>query len=153
MWSEYNPKTEENFWLTLVESSIERENNLGACWNRVSNIQSDGYSKVKWRGKEYKSHRLAYYFTYGEWITYLCHYCNNTTCSRPTHLYPGNDKDNALDRRDSNKVKLDMSIAKQIRYLWFVERIRPQSAIAVRFNISQALVSFIVANKEWIEDV
>jgi hypothetical protein len=52
------------------------------CWTWLAAKNPSGYGIVKWRGKKWLAHRLAF-FLINESIPdgmYICHHCDNPSC-------------------------------------------------------------------------
>jgi hypothetical protein len=71
----------------------------GGCWFWTGAKVPDGYGHVNLSGKQMAAHRAAWELTYGPIPDGLCvlHHCDNRACVKPTHLWLGTKKDNALD--------------------------------------------------------
>lgn len=73
-----------NFWKNVNILSDEE------CWEWSSYIhKSTGYGEIRWNGRQYVAHRLAYLLSGGEiddkaWIKRTC---GNILCCNPKHLY------------------------------------------------------------------
>ena len=77
----------------------------GACWEWQAGDRGNGYGCFKYKGKVYDSHRFVWLLMYGSIADGLlvCHKCDNRKCVNPEHLFIGNAKDNALDRRKKGR--------------------------------------------------
>lgn len=84
----------ENIILSTVENS-------DGCWLWIKSCFSSGYGQQKWKGTNYKAHRLAYNLFVGEIADGLIvrHLCGNRRCCNPLHLGTGTLKDNSEDMR------------------------------------------------------
>ena len=81
-----NKTADKRFW-TKVDIKEKNE-----CWNWTFSIDPSGYgSGIRYNGKKYNSHKMAWILTYGEvpkgmWVL---HNCKNRKCCNPSHLYLG----------------------------------------------------------------
>ena len=87
----------ERFW-----DKVERG---PTCWNWTASTVSFGYG-CAWDGKRrWYAHRLSWTWTNGaipEGV-FVLHKCDNPRCVRPSHLYLGDKKQNALDRKNRSR--------------------------------------------------
>lgn len=116
-------------WVEVV-----RVPSLGACWewDKSRCELRGGYGQVRFRGRIYRAHRLAYELWIGQ-IPHghgVLHHCDNPPCIRPDHLFTGTDANNARDMvlkergvnpvyssQDSPAAKLTLVDVEQIRML------------------------------------
>jgi hypothetical protein len=88
----------EKFWTRVVR----RPNN--ECWEWIGSTYQ-GYGVVQEalgsRGhyKNHKAHRLSYMIAYGKIPdgAFVCHHCDNPSCTNPSHLFIGTARDNNDD--------------------------------------------------------
>jgi len=68
------------------------------CWPWLGAHREDGYGVIKFDGKMYKVHRLAYLLAHGELSADLTvdHLCRMKSCINPTHLEAVTQSVNAL---------------------------------------------------------
>lgn len=80
-----------NFWARVEKTE--------GCWLWKGGKDSSGYGFFRYKGKRDKAHRVAYELAYGVSLGSLfgCHHCDNPSCVRPDHIFPGTPKDNAQD--------------------------------------------------------
>jgi hypothetical protein len=80
------------FW-----SAVERSE---GCWLWRGTVGTHGYGQIRFGGRLWRAHRLAYTLTYGPIASrdvYVCHRCDVTRCVRPDHLFLGTNSDNQRD--------------------------------------------------------
>lgn len=73
------------------------------CWLYTGALDKDGYGKIKYKGKTYRVHRLAWTAWIGPIKEQILHkpICLNKHCFNPEHLYDGTHNDNMKDRKDT----------------------------------------------------
>lgn len=134
------------------------------CWLWGGAINDDGYGMVTvlvaGRAKGYYAHVVSWeHFNQASIVgphVCVCHACDNRWCTNPRHLWLGTRGDNVRDaarkgrmrRQPGNKiVKLTEEAVRAIRDA--VADGEEQDAVARRFGVSQANVSWIVLRKGW----
>lgn len=91
-------------------------------------MNEEGYGMIRFLGKNYVAHRVAYELRYGEIPKgmVVCHHCDNPSCVKAEHLFLGTVQDNASDmvaKARSNhgilhhSAKLNPELVLQIRSL------------------------------------
>jgi hypothetical protein len=85
--------TEQHFWNKVVRGVASQ------CWPYIQSRDKDGYGQFYYHGKNWRSHRLAWYFTHGDIPMDHCvlHRCDNPCCCNPQHLWLGTVEDNVQD--------------------------------------------------------
>lgn len=87
--------TPENFWSRVWISGP------GDCWIWRGGRHVDGYGWLRYHGRLYAAHRLAFMLTHGALPPpplIIRHRCDNRPCCNPDHLEVGTHKQNAEDR-------------------------------------------------------
>lgn len=81
------------FWASLTIQS-------SGCWEWTQGKSDDGYGVLKFDGRHFRAHRLAFTLISGPIPDgmHVCHLCDNPVCCNPQHLWLGTDADNQRDK-------------------------------------------------------
>jgi hypothetical protein len=153
----------ERFW-----SKVDRRG-PDECWPWVGARLESGYGRFKLSNqrKLVPAHRFAWELENGDWPEgmFACHHCDNPWCVNPRHVFPGTPLDNMRDMHAKGRAKCGFGSPKGeahpchkltaeevdlIRMTW--ETLRwgvTYKSVAKAFNVSPALVRFIVIGKAW----
>ena len=73
---------------------------ISDCWLWLGGLQHE-YGRLRYRGRSYAAHRVAWRLTYGPIPEYfgICHHCDVPRCCNPTHLFLGTSAENQRDAR------------------------------------------------------
>ena len=85
--------TREEFWANVAVGGPED------CWPFLRCRVGLGYGSLRFEGRTWLAHRVAYLLTYGNVPPALRHTCDNYPCCNPNHLLPGDQKANMADCR------------------------------------------------------
>lgn len=140
----------------------EKVNKTDHCWEWTGGT-SRGYGQIhnnKKKGMMY-CHRLSWEIHYGFIPQHLCvlHHCDNPLCVRPTHLFLGTQKDNAIDMvkkgrcpdrkgEKNNSAKLKENNVREIREL-FTNGNLSQREIGEKFNVCTEIIYRIIHKRSW----
>lgn len=99
------PEEAARFW--------ERLGRGDGCWEWPGARNKRGYGKVYLRegapfgtyGRMHYAHRVAFLLTTGLWPRGVLHKCDNPSCARPDHLFPGNQAINMVDCREKGRLR------------------------------------------------
>lgn len=146
------PSIKERFWAKVDRS--------GACWLWTGGRRGDGYGAFTAPGRNsYGAHRFSYELHHGSIPDGMCvmHTCDMPICVNPAHLRLGTNKENAADsarkaRRPrgsrQSQAKLTEGQVLDLRARYAAGGVT-QKQLAAEFQVSHALVSFIVTRKVW----
>lgn len=151
------------FW-----SKVQIINDADSCWLWTGKIsQTGGYGRFYLSNpeREVPAHKFAYEDTNGplpEGMKAL-HRCDVRPCVRPSHVFPGTQKDNIQDAMKKGRFpqhqyfrgkhfhtpkKLSADAVREIRDKYANERISQQK-LADQYGVSQVMISTIVRGATW----
>lgn len=138
----------DRFWSRVAKGD--------GCWEWTGSLRGRRYGWVKFEGRAWLVHRLAWTLTNGPIPTGLlvCHRCDNPKCCNPGHLFLGTHRDNMRDMTEKgrrlglkNAAKLTAADVAQLRSE--AERGVTNRDLACRYGVSVACVSYIVRRITW----
>lgn len=141
---------DERFWRKVDKS--------GECWLWTGSL-SVGYGKVRrvyLRDESILTHHYSWFLEHGRWPEYICHYCNNRACCRPSHLYEGTPKSNQQDRikagngNEGSKhgmSKLTEQHVRKAREL--IAKGHTQTSVAAKLGVSVTTICAIMNGRAW----
>ena len=129
------------------------------CWLWNGRIRK-GYGEIKYNGKHFGAHRVAYQYFVKDIPDGLCvlHKCDVPNCCNPMHLYIGTKQDNADDRERRNRSnynnaargeKNGRSKLTEKQVLEIRESKDTQVVLAKRYHISRSHISNVRNRKMW----
>lgn len=127
----------------------------GSCWLWGGTPHHSGYGTVKWNGIQTTPHRVAYILTYGLPRKDVLHRCGNRLCCNPSHLYDGDDIQNAADRKAHGRTHQPVGEANSMAKLTRaqVDEIRaskdPISTLVERYGVSKSHVYRLRRGDRW----
>ena len=97
MANQYTTRFPERFWEKVEKTEY--------CWIWIARKNHHGYGEFTFNGKVWKSHRLSYFLSNGDFdkSLYVCHTCDNPSCVRPDHLFLASQKSNMIDMVDKKR--------------------------------------------------
>ena len=158
------------FWATAtkdekwkrIKSSFERlviknEN----CWEWKNATDGNGYGRIYLGSRRaLLAHRVSYLIHKGEIPDglFVCHSCDNPTCTNPLHLFLGTPKDNMQDcikkgrknvPRGANHYNVKLTIDQAIKIKELTKLKYTQIRLSKMFNVSPSTIQNIVDGKTW----
>lgn len=129
------------------------------CWDWTGAVGGDGYGVLKVDGRQVRAHRHSYELHCGPVPDgmLVMHRCDRPVCVNPAHLVVGTPAENAQDsarkarrprgaRNPAAKLTEGQVLALRAEYAGGGIS---QRALAARYGVSPALVSYIVTRKWW----
>ncbi len=142
------------FW-----SKVNKSGGPAACWPWTEGAFPRGYGQFWAVGHTYRSHRVAYFFAYGEIGNNLVrHKCDNPPCCNPTHLELGSNDQNMEDMvirgraarkrgEEHSGVKLTEGQVMDIRSR--LEAGETGLALSLEYQVHKMTISNIKTRKNW----
>lgn len=129
-----------------------------SCWTWQGARNPKGYGVVfrpKCKGWGPQAHRVAWAMEHGEpGSLHVLHSCDNPPCVRPSHLFLGTNKDNAVDRGKKGRTARGSANGQAVLSEPDVIEIRaspsvPGRALARRYGVSEQTVCDIRKGRIW----
>lgn len=145
---------ESKFW-----RHINVAETINECWPWVGKLWPNGYGTVMFSGHAIGSHRLAYFFVYGDIPDGLLvlHHCDNRPCCNPFHLYAGNSKQNADDcwgrgrgvQNVFHGIEHGMAKLSDEQVIEIRQSCESHSEISIQYGIGKTQVGRIKRLEQW----
>lgn len=142
----------EIFWTKVTKGESSE------CWEWQGARNGLGYGHLRFDGKDFKAHRVAYELHYGpipDGLNVL-HKCDSPPCCNWSHLFLGTHADNADDKVAKGRhqhggnhpmAKVDERAVKAMRKLF--DNGMPPKEIALLYALSYWQANSIVRRKSW----
>ncbi len=144
------------FWQRVNQNANEGPD--GNCWPWTMAVTGNGYGTFDVGGRQYSTHRLAYFLYTGDWpLRSVCHTCDWRPCCNPAHLFEGSAADNAADARSKDRykcgekvfgAKLTAALVREIRSTYKGTR-GDAKAFAERYGVSRQTIWKITRGVVW----
>lgn len=138
---------------------------LGNCWIWTASIDKRGYGQFgahEWRKSPMRAHRVAWILTRGQIDPglNLLHKCDTPACCRPSHCWPGTQKENVHDAISKNRPVITyggernpqakLTEAQVLEIMAIGKNTgRSQTDIATQFGVSRRTIGFILSGQRW----
>lgn len=151
--------------MSLIEVFIDRlyevEGPLDTpCWCYQGHRIGIGYGQMRYKGKQYVTHRLAYDLWVGDipLNTYVLHKCDKPSCCNPDHLFLGNQQKNMDDMVNKGRhvpcpgSKNGMSVLNE-QSVKDIREARDQgvsrSELAKKYNVNKVTIRDVELGRTW----
>lgn len=142
----------KDFWARVKVGAAD------ACWPWLGGSGNNGYGVLRYAGRLWLAHRLAYTLTHGTPPRFhVCHTCDNPACCNPAHLFDGTDRDNVHDAlakgrmargERSGPARLTEEQVREIRRT-YVPGEMSYAALARRYGVAMVTIHHIVVGNTW----
>jgi len=145
--------TETDFWSRVQVGEPDE------CWPWEGSRFQNGYGAVKYQGRQWKAHRLAYHLCHGEIADSILHTCDNRPCCNPLHLWDGTALENQQDMTAKGRGRVGVKNGmythpnklsyEDVVAIHALKGKLTQDQIADLFGITQSMVSAIQRGARW----
>lgn len=125
--------------------SADRSGGPDACWPWLGKGINGGYGRIRYQGRMWYAHRLAFYLAHGRILPEaVCHRCDNPPCVNPTHLREGTLADNTAEMWAKGRARAHYTNGKltkdQVAYILSMGRARGYQRVADECGVSKRTV-------------
>lgn len=149
-----DPKVVARFWLFVVRT------HPFDCWIWTG-ANTKGYGTFSLEGRSVYAHRVSFTIANGAIGAglYIMHTCDEPSCVNPAHLRQGTHSQNMADMiakgrlkicrgEENGSSKLTQDSVDALRAAYRAGGVT-QRALAVKYGVTQALISLIVRGEAW----
>ena len=83
---------------------LKAQEMIGDCIEVKSNVDKDGYPRMKTRGKTIKLTHYLWERVHGYKPSMMCHHCDNPSCINLNHIYEGTLEQNMADKVNRRRI-------------------------------------------------
>jgi hypothetical protein len=97
----------KRFWKRVNKRGPMRVRRLGRCWTWRGRLNQYGYGRfTRNNGASVMAHRFSWEIVNGDMPqnAWALHRCDNPSCVRPSHIFPGTALENAEDARRKGRI-------------------------------------------------
>ena len=148
--------------IPVMERLMEKVKVKKGCWSWVGSRDRFGYGRVTMHsGHIERAHRIAFSLAVRRLKPkeQVLHKCDNPPCTRPSHLFAGNNLINMRDMfskgrrvaavgRKNGRAKLNVTKVKRIRSM-YARGAGSVRSIAVVIGISYVTVRAVLVGRQW----
>lgn len=152
--------TPSSFWAQFIEGPLHPV--LGTCCWDWSGLKSPGgYGRVRFKGTQWRTHRLAFFFRTNRRPPVVQHDCDRKACGRPEHLRAGTHSTNQADKiakgrqargEHNGRAKLTATCVAAIRAV-YESKGAGAHVLARWFGVHKKTIQDIVHNRIWMPPV
>lgn len=139
-------------------NGADRSGGDSACWPWLGKATNFGYGRIRYQGRLWYAHRLAFYLRHGTKPEAVCHRCDNPPCVNPAHLREGTLADNTAEMWAKGRARAMYSTAKvgprerAIIAARYTGGIAATEALAVELGISRRTIyRYVAGYTQWSE--
>lgn len=141
----------ERFWQKVDKADPDE------CWEWQASIKQSGHGQIRKAGSPEYAHRVAYKLEVGPpGDNDVLHECGNPSCVNPSHLYLGDQADNAADMVSNSESAAGEANARSKLTEEQVRQIRndydPSTSfreLAEEYEVSPGTVHSVVNHNTW----
>ncbi len=147
-----------------VEERLRAQTQFGegdACDTFIGHHDKRGYGRIVYNGKQQLAHRVAWELANGpiQPGKNACHKCDNPSCVKVSHLFIGDQRDNALDMMSKGRgryithpgethgmSKLNDNLVREIRQRAINTK---HTILAADYSVTPATIGYVVRRVTW----